>query len=160
MFKLILMRHSIAVPSNDETEDFERKLTSLGILNCQNVGNYLKNNNFIPDLILVSSSARTLQTVKEINKNLLVVESNICPLTELYNAEIDEVLNIISKQDDLFKTILLVGHNPTISYLANILSNQKSSFYFDPAGFAIFDLNIARWNEISANNAKLIHLQI
>lgn len=160
MFKLILMRHSIAVPYTEDAEDFSRDLTIQGKKNCQEVAEILKNNDFIPDLVLVSSSVRTMQTIEELNKVLNITESNIKPMIGLYNVKCEEILKIISDQDSLFKNILVISHNPSISKLANLFSNQDYSFYFEPAGFAVFTLDIENWQKILTPCAKMNYLKI
>lgn len=50
---------------------------------------------------------------------------------------------------------MCVGHNPTISYLAEYMSKAEIGD-MTTAGIAIITFNIASWSEVSQGNGELL----
>ena len=99
-----------------------------------------------PDLIISSLALRAQITADELAKKI-GYKNRIHYMEELYNAPLETLMNVISLQDDSHHTIYLVGHNPTVTELANYLANEN--FYKMPAmGVLAIDLDIDSWSEI------------
>ena len=64
MKKLIIVRHAHAV--HDGSADFNRTLTREGQEEAVAAGKMLKKNELIPDMIISSPAARTVQTAKKL----------------------------------------------------------------------------------------------
>ena len=108
-------------------------------------------------LIISSPSIRTKQTleyfIKEFNYNDEVkLEESI------YEAPYENLLEVLQKIDDRFKTIILIGHNPGLCDLTNFLCEE----YFEnipTCAIVEIDFNTNSWNEISKKNSKLISFE-
>jgi phosphohistidine phosphatase len=71
----------------------------------------------VPDLVMCSAAIRTRQTADLVVRELdgqLPIDS----YQSLYGAETDTVLQYLREVDDGVKSVMLVGHNPTIFRMA------------------------------------------
>ena len=156
MKRLIFIRHGQA--ANDyNTQDFERKLTDFGVKEIRETASKLKEKSFIPNKIISSSAVRTRMTTENICD---VLSLNINDVTfdryiyEFFSSAefIDAILN---KIDNELETVLVVGHNPSISTTVQMLSGNYDVF-FDTANAAIIEFDTKDWKSIVARSGKLI----
>ena len=64
------------------------------------------------DKILVSNAVRTIQTGEIIYNKINSTKFEICP--ELYASTSEDIIELISRQQDQDKNILVIAHNPGI----------------------------------------------
>lgn len=125
MRQLLLLRHARAPIEKNET-DADRKLNAEGYEECVKVANYLNSNSIKISHIISSDSIRTRQTVGKI---LEMYEHK--PSTKfipvLYNASGDEIIEVIRSQSEDIQTLLVVGHNPGITTLMDLIHPSGSS---------------------------------
>lgn len=154
MMKLFLIRHAKSDWSNLLLDDFDRPLNKRGLKDAPFMAKLLKKKAIKADLIICSPSLRTKLTseffIKELDlKNEIIFEKAI------YEAPYENLLEVLQKIDDKYKTIILVGHNPGLCDLANFLCED----YFEnipTCAVVEIDFNTNSWNEISKENSKLI----
>ena len=80
-----------------------------------------------PDLVLVSSSRRTLQTLEALtpfDDNALIE-----PMDTLYLAPVSLLLEAVRKVPETVRSVLMIGHNPGLHELALALAGDAA-----PAG--------------------------
>ncbi|MCS6830913.1 MAG: phosphohistidine phosphatase SixA [Armatimonadota bacterium] len=119
---LYLVRHAIAVPHDAPgyEEDSQRPLTDRGRAKMRDIARGLKVLGVCPNLILTSPYVRARQTA-EILKDVLnitqplVFTENLLPLA--HPDHLWEELQAYAEVD----SVALVGHEPNISALANLL---------------------------------------
>lgn len=77
-----------------------------------------------PDLILVSTSRRTLQTMQELEPwaDTPLVE----PLDSLYLADAEGVLTVLRNTPETVRSVLLIGHNPGLHEAAARLAGDAA----------------------------------
>lgn len=151
--QLFLIRHAEADSTNFDIRDIERPLTVDGEIMASKIGRYLKSKDVIPDGILVSSALRTRQTagflVEQIDydaKDMLINE-------DLYEASTRILLSAINDITEDKNTVLIVAHNPAISYLAEYITGDIIG-NVSPAGIVHISFE-GNWSEISAKNTDL-----
>ena len=115
MRRLILLRHGKAVPQG-AAPDFERSLEARGIEDSRHVGAYLAEEGILPDLALVSPAFRTRETWNAAALAFSDVAVTFDP--ELYLASTDQVLHSIQTHGGDARTLIVVGHNPSLHDLA------------------------------------------
>jgi phosphohistidine phosphatase len=128
--QLLLLRHADAVNAAN-LDDIDRPLSQKGHRQAAFLASHLKS---IPiDYVLCSSSARTRETAIPI----LHTRCNSMPTVvydkHVYGADARGLLQIISELPPAAKTVLLVGHNPAMEDLLEIL--QLSGRGAIPGGF-------------------------
>ena len=153
MSRLILIRHSIAESGSFETSDFERKLTPQGVKRAYNQSEELKNKNIKPDLIISSSATRAIETAGIFSEQI----GERCPVKEvpfLYeNYTTNEFFSFLNTIDNKYSTVLLVGHNPTISEMAYRLDSDVS-VAFSPCEIVIVSVG-NNWNLLEVGGGKI-----
>lgn len=122
--RLMLMRHA-ETEKGYEKEDFQRLLTDVGKKEAAQAANFL--HNYRIDKILVSYVKRTMQTSSIIAEKVEAGESEI--VSELYEGDEDNIINLIASQEQRNKHLLLIGHNPLIYNVAMSLANSNSDKY-------------------------------
>ncbi len=122
---LLLMRHGKA--ENGDTPDIKRPLSEKGQEQARVVGRYLRSQGITPSAVLLSSSTRTKETWKELNRELEADSADVTVLKELYLGGSNEVLRSLDSLDSSHKVVLVVAHEPTMSQLAAHLANDETS---------------------------------
>ena len=123
--KLVLMRHGEAHQGG--VSDHTRSLTPRGVADCQRIGQKLQE--LVGGIKIVSSDAtRTTQTCEELLKSL--TDSSVTFDNSIYAAPDAKRLThcIVEHAHASDKTLMIVGHNPTISQLAAYLSGDHIAF--------------------------------
>jgi phosphohistidine phosphatase len=101
-------------------DDFNRGLNERGLKDAPFMAERLKKYGAKPDIIISSSAKRALNTASIIAKTLNTV--NLTINQELYNSNTAVYLNIIQNIDNKYKTVFIIGHNPTITHVCESLS--------------------------------------
>jgi len=121
---LFLMRHAETKPLNNQ-DDYLRELTAKGIKEAEEAAAFLKK--YKIDKILVSNAVRTIQTGEIIRNKINSAKLEICP--ELYASTSEDIIELISQQEDQNKNILVIAHNPGIFNAALELVEYESPEY-------------------------------
>ena len=122
--KLFLMRHAEAKPLNHQ-DDRLRELTEKGIKEAEEAATFLQK--YKIDKILVSNAMRTIQTGEIIRNKINSAKFEIC--LELYASTSEDIIELISQQEDQNKNILVIAHNPGILNAALELVEYDSPEY-------------------------------
>ncbi|MBC3542366.1 SixA phosphatase family protein [Rufibacter sediminis] len=152
MKNLLLMRHATAEEKAIWQKDYDREITLFGERQAGEAGLWLKNQALLPDLILCSSSIRTRLTLD----NLLEQIGQKIPTQyerDIYYGSEPDLLSLLHGVSDEVDTLLLIGHNPTISFFASALANEEVSF--NPAAIAHLHFNGYSWENLRAGTCKL-----
>ena len=128
MKTLVVMRHSKAEQSG--ASDFERELSDRGLVDAAEAGQWLANRGIEPDQALVSAAVRTQQTWEAVDEgggwDLEGTFENA-----LYDGGSETVLDLIRGTEDAIRTLVVVGHNPTMATLVTLLDDGEGD---DEAG--------------------------
>ncbi|MGZ6027621.1 MAG: SixA phosphatase family protein [Caulobacteraceae bacterium] len=110
MKRLILMRHGDAERPRAGQEDFDRKLTKLGKAEARGVGKALAAAGYAPDLALVSSARRAVQTWKEAAEAFPAARA--IEDRALYGASSAALSAAVQAVSGRTGAVMVVGHNP------------------------------------------------
>jgi phosphohistidine phosphatase len=122
---VVLLRHAKA-ETPGEPPDFERRLTEVGESDADAAGSWLADERLQPDLVLCSPAARTRQTWQGVSIAMAQARPEQ-PAPEvryeaaLYEGGRTEVFDLLGKLPDSVHTVLVVGHNPTMSEVSLLL---------------------------------------
>jgi len=155
---LILIRHAEATEGSAGLKDIERQLTAKGYSDAPRIGRHLFDNQVVPDLILSSTAQRARATADLLAEQLRYALNQIKYLEELYNASVRSLLAAVSQTHDSLQTVLLVGHNPAISYLSEYLSGEEIGNMV-PASYVHLSFELDAWQEVSQDTGRLILYQ-
>lgn len=143
---LYLLRHGQAAV-NYGLNDFDRPLTALGNSQLRSLGNRLQKTGFSPNKIYCSPSNRTRQTcgilIKELNYSLPVEF-----VDGIYEASVKTLFDLVTSADDSYSSVLIIGHNPGISYLFDYLTNNDHTGMSPGEIMHVVFENLS-WSEVS-----------
>src|SRR3954451_22151095 len=108
MRRLMLLRHADAAPLG-EGGDLERPLAESGRAAARAVGAYLKQEQLLPDLVLVSPERRTRETWEAIRGSL---DAPLRAEPRLYDGHPERLLALLRESDTSVHGLLVIGHNP------------------------------------------------
>lgn len=146
MKTLILMRHAKSSWKEPELADHDRPLNKRGEKDAPRMGRLLKDKKLIPDLIYSSTAVRARLTVEGVIEKS-GFKNKVDYLESLYMAEPSTIIETLKQTPDKIDSILLVGHNPGLEGLLQILSRKVESL---PTGaIARISLPINHWSDLA-----------
>jgi len=158
--RLLLVRHAKA--AQDGATDSERPLTEGGARHAEEVGAWLTERDLRPDHALVSSARRAVETWEALVRGGgWDVEPGVD--RALYTAEPETALDLVREVGDA-PTLALVGHNPTIASLAQLLDDgegdadagtELAASGFRPGAVAVLELD-GEWSDLAWGSARLV----
>ena len=153
MKTLYLLRHAKSSWSFDELSDQERPLNDRGRDDAPAMGQALAKRHICPDAVVSSPAVRAMSTAVLVAREMQFPHDKITVEPGIYGADVDDLLAIIKDLPDGAGSVLLVGHNPTITETANALS--PSALNEMPTA-AVVCLRFAcdHWSEVSKANAE------
>jgi len=149
---LYLVRHSISENISIDKKDFDRELTEEGKIVINKTSEAWKNYVGNVDVVLTSPLKRAIQTAEIISSNL----------QDRYHVVKDNNLGTGSKTSDLidllisleYKNVIVVGHQPDLSYhINNFCGTGSFNLAFPPASLAKIEFE----NRIKYGNGRLIY---
>ncbi|MFD1001732.1 SixA phosphatase family protein [Ohtaekwangia kribbensis] len=151
---LYLVRHAQSAEKQVNQNDFGRELTSTGVKQALLVGNYLLQQQIMPDVIMTSTAERARMTASMIADALKTDIEKINLQEDLYEASTRTFFQFITQLEDHLHHVMCVAHNPVVTYLAEYLTGAEVGDMV-PAGLAIIKFNIQSWKEVSQGNGEL-----
>jgi phosphohistidine phosphatase len=125
MRTLFLLRHAKSGWDDPALADFDRPLAPRGRNAAPLIGREMKERGWVPDLALVSSARRTVETWK-----LVAAAFSAEPKVEfsraLYHAEPQQLIAALHAVPESCASLLLIGHNPGLEELAVMLAGPGS----------------------------------
>jgi phosphohistidine phosphatase len=152
MKTLYLMRHAKSSWDFEYLSDHDRPLNNRGRKAAPLMGRELMAREVEIDLLISSSAVRALNTASLVAKELEYDPEKIAVEEQIYKANKHELLNIIGSIPNQFDKVMLIGHNNTITDLANMLSPEMIP-NIPTAGVVVLSFACNTWREISKENA-------
>ncbi len=148
MKTLLLLRHAKTSWDDVSVSDDLRPLSKTGKQNVYQMGKFLKNTKLIPDLIVSSCAKRAKDT------SILLAESigynkDIDISESLYETATNEYINVISEISNKINIVLLVGHNPILENLIELITNEL--IIMETCSLVQIFLPISKWIELKMN---------
>jgi len=145
MKKLIILRHSKSSWDDTNLSDFDRSLNKRGNKNAEMMSMRLSEKIDQVDMLLSSSSKRTKLTSCYFKNKIKF--SNEVFTDELYHASSERILSVIEKIKSNIDSLLILGHNPGLTEIINVLTNHRL-YNLPTTGIVIINFNIKFWDQI------------
>ena len=155
MKTLYLMRHAKSSWDFPELSDHDRPLNKRGRKDAPLMGQQLLSRDVQFNLILTSTAVRALTTATLVAKEVDYDREKMQAVAEIYSADRKDLTKIIQHVPDEVNSLLVVGHNPIISEVANKLSPEAITD-MPTAGVVALRFNCNSWLDISGDNSKLL----
>jgi len=124
MRHLLLLRHAKSSWDDPRLPDHARPLNARGRRAAAAMAEAMRDLGLVPDVVLVSSARRTLQTLEA----LAPIEGSplVEPMDALYLAPWPSLLDVLREVRETARSVLLIGHNPGLHDLAMALAGPAS----------------------------------
>jgi phosphohistidine phosphatase len=156
MKTLLLMRHAKSSWKSPELTDPDRPLSRRGEKDAPRVGHLIKEKDLVPQRILSSTAIRSKRTA-ELVAGKCGYKGEITYLESLYLAEPPAYLEELRQLPKELDRVLVIGHNPGLEGLVQILSGEVESM--PTSAVAYFTFPIKNWQELDGSiQGKLVHL--
>jgi phosphohistidine phosphatase len=143
--RLLLLRHAKSSWADASLADFDRPLNERGLRAAPLVGRLMRKRKLGPDVIICSPAERARQTAA------LVIEAAkfSAPLRfdeRIYEATPARLVEVVSQAEEGAGEVLLVGHNPGLEGLLELLTGEPRSM--PTAALARVALGIEKWGRL------------
>ncbi|MEE3753451.1 SixA phosphatase family protein [Mycobacterium intracellulare] len=155
---LLLMRHAKSeYPAG--VADHDRPLAPRGIRQAGLAGDWLRAHAPTIDEVLCSTATRTRETLRNTR-----IDAPVRYSERLYASTPGTIIDEINAVDDRIRTLLVIGHEPTMSTLAlglgraggtDAAAAQRISTKFPTSAIAVLAVPCA-WNELELGGASLV----
>ncbi|MEI8132013.1 MAG: histidine phosphatase family protein [Leptolinea sp.] len=146
MKTLLLMRHAKSSWKHADLSDQDRPLNKRGEKDAPHMGKFIREKELIPQIILASPAKRVSQTIDGM-VGKMGFKGEVEYIDSLYLAEPSAYLATLHDIPDNFERVMVVGHNPGLEGLLQILSGQVESL--PTASIAHLVLPIEHWTDIN-----------
>ena len=154
MKNLFILRHAKSSWENPDQNDFDRPLNDRGKKSIKTMGEVLRKQLIIPDLIISSPANRAFSTAKKMAAEINYDPAKIIIHPNIYEADVKTLLKIVNELDDTFNEVFLVGHNPGLTNLCNYLSDAGID-NISTCGIAQINFSFKSWKLISKSTGQL-----
>jgi phosphohistidine phosphatase len=155
MKRLTLVRHAKSSWKDPELADFDRPLSKRGKQDAPLMGERLAGLNLRPELIISSPAKRARKTAKLIARELELPDDRLILETEIYEAEPEILLKTVRGLDDRWAHVLLVGHNPGLTELGNLLADCGIE-NIPTCGALCLDFDAEAWKSLGDQSGTLV----
>ena len=155
MKTLTLVRHAKSSWSDSSLSDRQRPLNKRGKRDAPVMGKRILEHGIRPSLIISSPAKRAWTTAKIIAREISYPREFLHREDALYLASLDEILDVIKAQDNEFNSLMVVGHNPGMTSVANFLS-PGLTHNLPTAGVVAVRFDSQDWNLFERPDFELI----
>jgi len=119
------------------------------------MGRRLATQGHVPDLIISSPANRAITTARNIAIELDLDESEIITDDDLYFSGTRGMLDVLETVEDQYDTVMMVGHNPTMTNLLNTLA-RTDVWNMPTCAIAIVGFDMTSWAKVQGTTGDLL----
>ncbi|UCG86696.1 MAG: histidine phosphatase family protein [Gemmatimonadota bacterium] len=155
MKTLTLVRHAKSSWKDPALADHDRPLNKRGKRDAPRMGKRLAQASICPDLIITSTAVRARTTAETIASEIGYPTAHILMDEGLYLAGASGVLELIRGLGDANNHVMLFGHNPDITNLVNLLTDDHIE-NVPTCGIVHIRFHTTTWAKVGTVPAELI----
>jgi phosphohistidine phosphatase len=148
--RLVLMRHAKSSWDEPATADHDRPLSARGLRDAPHMGERLAQRGIRPDLVLTSTAERARRTAALVERALDAGTLPTVTEARIYMASPAEILAVMNELDDAYGDVLVIGHNPGMTALVNLLLPHLELDNLPTAGVVAVDCEEPSWRELAS----------
>lgn len=153
--RLLICRHAKSSWQDASLGDFDRPLNRRGERDAPEMGRRLAQRGICPDLIMTSPATRALKTALHYAAQLRYPDEQVRSNPTQYTATVPVLLRIVQETAPQVKTLLLVGHNPESTALANTLGGLAID-NIPTSGIVALEFALDSWQDLAAGKGVLL----
>jgi phosphohistidine phosphatase len=123
--ELWLLRHGKS-DRDISIDDFDRPLKKRGKRAAERIGDWMKQHNLIPDLVISSPAQRAIATAKVVCKAVGLSGKSIRQDKRIYAQGFEILKNVLAECPVKSSRVLIVGHNPELEELLINLAGENN----------------------------------
>jgi phosphohistidine phosphatase len=151
---LYIGRHAKSSWDIPGRDDVDRPLADRGVKDAYEMVRRMKERDEKPEMIISSPASRALHTAIIFARGLRFPFARFRINEDLYMGGEDAVLEVIREVDDNIGSLMIFGHNPDFTYLANYFLTETVN-NIPTCGLLKLDFDAAGWMNIS--KTSLVH---
>ena len=154
MRTLYVLRHAKSDWGDESLRDFDRPLNGRGWKAAKAIGREMRERGLTPDLVLLSPSARTTETLARVEEgfgaNFEKVEER-----SIYLAETETLIELVRSAPAESNHLMVVGHNPGMHELVLVLANgppdlrEQAASKFPTGALAEISFDVSDWSDVA-----------
>ncbi len=155
MRTLYLIRHAKSSWGNPGLRDHDRPLNERGLHDAPKMAQLLVEQGVQPDLLVSSPAKRAFTTALFFAEAFKLEAEKVLREPNIYEAFPQDILRIISELPESSQTVLLFGHNPTFTEVANHFIENDFIENVPTCGVVKITSTAASWREFYEGNSKV-----
>jgi phosphohistidine phosphatase len=155
MKTLYIVRHAKSDKDQEKLEDIDRPLNARGYIDAHAMGLKLNDTRRKPELIVSSPAVRALTTALIFARKFDYDPKKIVLEHALYESSVKDYLQVIGELDNSFSSVMIFGHNSTITSLVNSLTTPFTE-NVPTCGVVAVSFTLNNWKEITKDSGKLV----
>ena len=153
MKTVYIVRHGKATPASPSIADADRMLTDTGVARTCKIAEFMAESKPSIDHIIASPAERAYDTALIIADKLGFPTKNIAAEEKLFTGDDCDAIDLMEELDDSINSVMIVGHNPFITMVANRFATQKIDS-LPTTGVVSVHLDTEKWADLKL--AKVI----
>jgi phosphohistidine phosphatase len=153
--QLTLLRHAKSSWDDAAIKDRNRPLNERGERDAPLMGSRLRDRGSRPTLIITSPAVRARRTAQIIAREIGYPEEFLQREDDLYLASPSQIAAVVARQDSSFRDVIVCGHNPGLTELANRLTGAGID-NVPTAGLVVIGLNLSQWSDLDGARGELL----
>ncbi|MBL8200684.1 MAG: histidine phosphatase family protein [Chromatiales bacterium] len=153
--QLTLLRHAKSSWDDAGVKDRDRPLNERGERDAPLMGRRLRDRGARPTLILTSPAVRARRTAQIIAREIGYPQEFLQREEELYLASPEEIIAVIARQDSSYRDLIVCGHNPGLTELANRLTGAGID-NVPTTGVVVIGLDLPSWAGLEGAEGELL----
>ena len=154
MRTLYVLRHAKSDWGDASLRDFDRPLNGRGRKSAKAMGRELRERGLAPDLVLLSPSARTTETLARVEEGFGASFEKV-EERSIYLAETEALVALIRNAPAKSDRLMIVGHNPGMHELVLLLANgprdlrEEAAAKFPTGAMAEISFDVGDWSDVT-----------
>lgn len=154
MKHLYLLRHAHSADKGVGFTDKQRDLSPIGVNQSIAASQFISRQKYPIECVVTSDAVRARATATLIAEQLKLSTDRLQFEPSLYQASIPIIMDVMRLLDH-YHHVLLVGHNPTLSYFAEYLTGEDLGEV--PTGTLLFIRTpLHSWQQLAKGEAELV----
>jgi len=162
MRRLLLLRHGKTERTGPGQLDRERELTKRGRGDAALIGAYMAKHGLVPELAVVSPARRTQETWTLLSAAFTgKKQPRVSNDERVYNASAEVLFDVIAEPSKA-RSLLIVGHNPSVQEVAvkliasgDVEARERIAEKLPTSGLVVIDLPFDDWSKLHAQAGRL-----
>jgi len=155
MKKLFIVRHAKSGWDDASMADHARPLNERGMRDAPRMAEHVCKHYAHPQLLVSSTAVRARSTAEYFAGTFQLPASAVQATEQIYEADVQTLLDVITNLDNEVEAVMLVGHNPGVTSLVSYLIPKHFSHMPTCAIAILWFRDAVSWQEIGRGTGEL-----